>query len=160
MQNRSVQYFLKKVFGGPCRKLNYTVPLNYFKLVTVIVDVNMVQNPQKTGTRFGCIGFLMRACGISVPQMLQFCLFSYSSRSKWASSEIMIFFAKIRIFCKSISGPLSEAYTQSYSFGGRIKLIICHIRHNLSVTIHEISTSWKNVRWRTLYKEKNKLISY
>ena len=41
---------------------------------------------------------------------------------------------------------------QSYSFGGRIKLIICKIRHELSVTIHEISTSWKkNVRWRTLY---------
>ena len=35
------------------------------------------------------------------------------------------FFAKIGIFCKSIAGPLSEAYTQTYSFGGRIKLIIC-----------------------------------
>ena len=33
--------------------------------------------------------------------------------------------------------------TQPYSFGGRIKLIICRIRHKLSVTIHEISTSWK-----------------
>ena len=32
------------------------------------------------------------------------------------------------------------------------KLIICQLRHELSVTIHEISTSWKkNVRWRTLY---------
>ena len=37
-------------------------------------------------------------------------------------------------------------------FGGRIKLIICQIRHKLSVTIHEISTSWKNVKWRTIYK--------
>ena len=36
-----------------------------------------------------------------------------------------------------------QAYTQPYSFGGRIKLIICQIRHELSVTIHEISTSWK-----------------
>ena len=26
------------------------------------------------------------------------------------------------------------------------------MRHELSVTIHEISTSWKNVRWRALYK--------
>ena len=42
------------------------------------------------------------------------------------------------------------AYT--YSFGGRIKLIICQIRHEASVTIHEISRSWeKNVRWRTQY---------
>ena len=34
-----------------------------------------------------------------------------------------------------------QAYTQPYSFGGRIKLIIYHIRHELSVTIHEITTS-------------------
>ena len=48
--------------------------------------------------------------------------------------------------CKSIAGPLPsvvQAYTQSYSFGGWIKLIICQIGHELSVTIHEISTSWK-----------------
>ena len=72
-----------------------------------------------------------------------------------ASSEKMIFFAKIGIVCKSIAGPLPrvvQAYTQPYSFGGRLKLIICQIRHELGVTIHEISTSWKNdVRWRTLY---------
>ena len=70
----------------------------------------------------------------------------------------MIFFAKIGIFCKSIADPLSsviQEYTQPYSFGGRIKLIICQIRHELSVTIQEINTSWKkNVRWRSLY-EKN-----
>ena len=30
-----------------------------------------------------------------------------------------------------------------YSFGRRIKLIICQIRHELGVTIHDISTSWK-----------------
>ena len=36
-----------------------------------------------------------------------------------------------------------QAYTQPYSFGGRIKLIVCQIRHELSVTIHEISRSWK-----------------
>ena len=56
------------------------------------------------------------------------------------------FFAKIGIFCKSISVPLPsvvQAYTQPYSFGGRIKLIICQIRHELSVSIHEISRSWK-----------------
>ena len=36
-----------------------------------------------------------------------------------------------------------EAYIQPYSFVGRIKQIICQIRHELSVTIHEIRTSWK-----------------
>ena len=44
-----------------------------------------------------------------------------------------------------------QAYTQPYLFGGRIELIICQIRHELSVTIQEISTSWKKVRWRTQY---------
>ena len=54
------------------------------------------------------------------------------------------FFAKLSIFCKSIAGPLPsvvQVYTQPYSFGGRVKLIICKIRHELSVTTHEISTS-------------------
>ena len=59
------------------------------------------------------------------------CLFTYPPISKWASSE------------KLIAGPLSEAYTQPHSFGWGIKLIICQVRHELSVTIHEISTSWK-----------------
>ena len=84
----------------------------------------------------------------SVPQMLQFYLFTYPPRSKWASSEKMIFFARIGIFCKSIACPFPsvvQAHTQPYSFGGRIKLIICQIRHELSVNIHEISTSWKKV---------------
>ena len=48
--------------------------------------------------------------------------------------------AKIGIFCMSIAGPLSEG---PYSFGGMIKQITCQIRHELSVTIHEISTSWR-----------------
>ena len=43
--------------------------------------------------------------------------------------------------CKSIAGPLSEAKTQPYSFGGKIKQIICQIRHELSVTFQEMSTS-------------------
>ena len=52
--------------------------------------------------------------------------------------------AKIGIFCKSSKkGPLSEACTQPYSFDGRIKLIMCQIRHELSVTIHKIFTRWK-----------------
>ena len=90
----------------------------------------------------------------SVPQMRQF----YQPRSKWASSEKMIFLAKIGFFCNWIASPLNEAYTQPYSFGGRIKLIICQIRHELSVTIHDISTSWKkSFRWRSLYNSWCKL---
>ena len=103
------------------------------------------QNPHQTVTRFWCVEILMYAYGFSVPQMRQFFLFTYPRRSKWASSEKMIFFfAKIGIFCKSIAVPLPkvvQAYAQPYSFGRRIKLIICQIRHELSVIIHEISTS-------------------
>ena len=40
-----------------------------------------------------------------------FCLFIYPPRSIWASTEKMLFVAKIGIFCKSIAGPLSEAKT-------------------------------------------------
>ena len=67
--------------------------------------------------------------------------------------------AKIGIFCKSITGSVSP-----YSFGRRIKLIICQIKHELSITIHEISTSWKeNVWWRIQYvnvcaKRSNEII--
>ena len=56
------------------------------------------------------------------------------------------FFVKTGVFCKSIADSLPsvvQAHTQPYSFGGRIKLIICQIRHELSVTIHEISTGCK-----------------
>ena len=62
----------------------------------------LYQNPQQTVTRFGSVGF---KCGFSVPQVW---LFTYSPRSKWASSKKMIFFVKISIFCKSIAGTLSE----------------------------------------------------
>ena len=67
------------------------------------------------------------------------------------------FFAKICILCKSIAGPLSQAYTRLYSFGGRIKLIICQIRHELGITYHSPNKRWlKKVRWRTQYNiEKN-----
>ena len=92
----------------------------------------------------------MYAAGGSVSQMRQFCLITFPPRSKWASSEKTIFFSKIGIFYKSIAGLLSEAYTQPYSLGGRMKLIICKFKHELSVTIQEISTSKKDIRWRSL----------
>ena len=60
------------------------------------------------------------------------------------------FFAKIVKSNVAIFPSVVQAYMEPYSFGERIKLIICQIRHKLGVTIHEISTSWKkNVRWRT-----------
>ena len=107
------------------------------------------QNPHQIVTRFGCVGFSMRGCGFSVPQTRQYCLFTYPPRSKWASSEKMIFF--LSKSASSVSRSVAifpsvvHAYTQPYTFGGRIKLIICQIRHELSVTIHEISTSWKKM---------------
>ena len=73
----------------------------------------------------------------------QFCLFIYPPKSKLASSEKIIF-----------SKSVVQSFIQSYSFGGSIKLIICQIRHELSITIHKISTIWKkNVRSRIPYRE-------
>ena len=113
------------------------------------------QNPHQTVTRFGCVAFSINACGFSVPQMRQFCLFTYPPRTnELHRKRWLFFFVKIGTFCKSIAGPLPsvvQAYTQPYSFVGRIKLIICQIRHKLRVIIHEISTSKKNVRWRSRY---------
>ena len=73
------------------------------------------------------------------------------------------FFVKIGIFYKSIAIPLPsvvQAYIQPYSFGGRIKLIICQIRHELSITIHEISTSWKKTLDGGPYRFKVKFILF
>ena len=56
------------------------------------------QNPHQTVTRFEWVGFSMYACGFSVPQMRQFCLYTYPPRSKWASTEKIIFFCQIRHF--------------------------------------------------------------
>ena len=60
--------------------------------------------------------------------------------------NFFFFFAKIGFFSKSRASPLFsvvQLYIQPSSFGGRIKLVICQIRHELSVTIYEISFSWK-----------------
>ena len=70
--------------------------------------------------------------------------FTYPPRSKWASYEKMIFILQYYHDFQSnvaIFPSIVQAYTQPYSFGGRIKLIICQIWHELSVSIHKISTS-------------------
>ena len=112
------------------------------------------QNPHQTVTHFGCVGFLMYACGFFVPQIRQFCLFIYPP--KWASSENTIFFlekSKSSVsWSVAIFPRVVQAWKQPYSFGGRIKLIICRIRHELSVSINDINTCWKKtVKWRILY---------
>ena len=56
----------------------------------------------------------------------------------------------------AIFPSIVQAYTQPYSFDGRLKLINCQVRHELSVTIHEISTSWKK---KTLDGRPNIIIS-
>ena len=79
--------------------------------------------------------------------MRQFCMFTHPPRSKWASSEKMIFKPKSSVSQSvAIFPSVVQAHTQPYSFDRRIKLIICQIRHELSVAIHEISTSWKKKR--------------
>ena len=79
--------------------------------------------------RFGCVGFPVYARGFSVPQMRQFCLFTYPPKLKWFSSKNMIFFLSKSASYVSRSVALFysivQAYTQPYSFGRRIKLIIC-----------------------------------
>ena len=74
------------------KKKKITIAINC-KGLSLYIDPIMIlnQNPQQTVTHIGCVGFSMNACGFSVPQMQQFCLFSYPPRSKWASSEKMNF---------------------------------------------------------------------
>ena len=50
------------------------------------------QNLHQTVTRFACVDFSMYACGFSMLQMRQFCLFTYLPSSKLTSSENMFFF--------------------------------------------------------------------
>ena len=55
------------------------------------------------------------------------------------------FFAKIGIFSKSIAGPrlnVVQAYTQPYSFYGRVELIICQIRYELSAAWKKTLDGW------------------
>ena len=117
----------------------------FFKasIVSGLSIMPLGQNPHQTVTNFGCVGFSMYACEFSVPQNATILLVYIHAEIKMSFIwKVNFFFAKIGIFCKSIAGPLPsvvQAYTQSYAFGGRIRLIISQIRHELSVTIHEIT---------------------
>ena len=61
-------------------------PCSFSKKYCLIMPLD--QNPHQTVTPFVYAG------GFSVPQMRQFCLFTYPKRSKWASSKKMIFLGK------------------------------------------------------------------
>ena len=95
---------------------------------------------------FGCVCFSMYECGFSVPKMRQFACLHIRQDQNELHLKRWFFFTKMGPFPSIV-----QAYTQSYSFGGRIKLIICQIRHELSAIIHEISTSWKKSRCRIQY---------
>ena len=77
---------------------------------------------------------------------------NYESGPKSApnSDSLRVFCAKKAIILLAYI-PAKIKMSFIWKDDGRIKLIICQIRHELSITIHEISTSWKNFRWRTLY---------
>ena len=92
----------------------------------------------------GASSFQCTRAGFLCPKCDNFaCLHTRQDQNELYLKRWCFFFAKIGIFCKSIAGLLSKAYTQPYSFGGGIKLIICQIRHELSFSIHEICSSWK-----------------
>ena len=101
------------------------------------------QNPYQIVNRLGASAFQCMRVGFLCLKCDNFaCLHTRQDQNKLHLKRL--FFAKIGIFCKSIVGPLPsivQAYTQPYSFGGSMKQIICQIRQELSVTIHEISTS-------------------
>ena len=123
-----------------------TSPCSFSKKYGTIMSLN--QNPHQTvfcALAYQCI----RASFLCLKLDNFACL-----QSRQDQNELNFFFTKIGIFCKSLAGLLPsvvQAYTQPYSFGGRIKLIICQIRHELSVTIHEVSTCWKKTLDGGLY---------
>ena len=105
------------VAASPCTFSKKNYPIMYLD-----------QNPHQTVTLFECVGLSMYGCGFSVPQMRQFCLFTYPTRLKWASSENMIFFfAKIGIFynrpitmaidCNGLSLHIFEEKSANYASG-------------------------------------------
>ena len=59
-----------------------------------------------------CVGFLIYGCWSSVPQMWQICLFTYPPRSKWASSENMIFLLKS---ASSVSRSQANLFKRIYN---------------------------------------------
>ena len=61
-----------------------TIAINCNGLSLLIFEEGLImpldQSPHQIVTRFGCVSFPMYACVYSVPQMRQFCLFTYPPR--------------------------------------------------------------------------------
>ena len=132
------------VTASPCSFSKKNVPI-----------MPLDQNLHQTVTRLGCVGFSMYACGFFVPQIRQFCLFTKPPRSDWASSEKMIFFAKIAIFCKSIAGPLPSVFKRIHNQFVRRKDKTNYLSNQTwAKSYHSRNKQYlkKNVRWRTLKK--------
>ena len=96
------------------------------------------QNPHQTVTRFGCVGISMYACGFSVPQMRQYgCLHSRQDQN-YLHLKIWFFFTKIfKVMSQYFPTLFKHIHNHIHS------TVICQNRHELSVTIHEVSTTWK-----------------
>ena len=97
-------------------------------------------NPHQTVTLFGC-RWLFNVC------VRVFCAPNATILFVYIPAKIKMsfirkdcfFFCRNRHLLQAIFPSVIQAYTQpyDYSFAGRIKLIICQIRHELSVTVHE-----------------------
>ena len=71
-------------------------------------------------------------------------LFIYiPDKIKWASSEKMIFFLPKSSSSVSRSQTIYPSVIRSAE--GKTNYLSYHIRHELGVTVHEISTSWKKM---------------
>ena len=123
------------------------------------------QNPYLTVTCFGCVGsFNVKVRVFKCPNATILLVY-IPPKIKMSFIWKDDFYFKISIFCKSTAGPLPsvvQAYTQPYSFRGRIKLIIFQIRQELSITIHDINISWrkKNAIWWTQYMVGGECIKF
>ena len=101
-------------------------------------------------TSFMCVGISMYVCGFSVPQMRQFCLFTYipaKIKMSFIWKDDFFFLPKSASSVSRSQATFPALFKRIHnmnmdSFGGRIRLI-CQIRYELSVTINEISTGWK-----------------
>ena len=103
------------------------------------------QNPHQPLV-FGASDFQSMRAGFLYPKCDNFaCLYTHQDQNELQLKRW--FFYHDRQSNVAIFPSVVQVYTQPYSFGGRIKLIICQIRPDISVTIHEISTSWKKKRW-------------
>ena len=123
--------------------------LIHYSAITIAIDCNglslLIFTKQWLvfgASAFQCMhaGFLCRKCDNFA------CLHNRQYQNELHMKRLFFFLPK-SVSSVSLSVAIFpsvvQAYTQPYSIGGRIKLIACQIRHELSVIIHEISTSWK-----------------